>query len=205
MPQFVDQKWKRPDFVKYMAALAQYKPRLATVLDLERFDQLARVIWWATIAAQYVTEAVIIIPKCHGIIRFIPRQICGKEVRLGYSVPTSFGGTCVNYSEFSGWPVHLLGGSPLNQRKCTKYLDVKSCDGNYHLKMATRYNQYFVGDGSATYAKNRFWPSLREADGKSWGDGSDTADAPYEAFRRSCEGIMAMWHNEYKESEQLRL
>lgn len=192
-PEFVDQKWRKPNFEKYMAALAQYRPRLATVLDLEKFGQLARVMWWAVVTAQFVTEAVIIIPKVHGIIKFLPREIYGKQVRLGYSVPTSYGGTAVNYSEFNGWPVHLLGGSPLQQRKLTKYLNVVSCDGNYHLKMAIKWNQFFVADGSARFAKNRFWPTLREADGKSWGDGSNTADAPYEAFRRSCVAIMQMW------------
>jgi hypothetical protein len=72
--------------------------------------------------------------------------------------------------------------------------DVVSADGNYALKMATRWNQSFCQDGSATYARNRFWPTLREANGgQKWGDGSATADAPYEAFRRSCENIMMMW------------
>lgn len=193
-PEFADQKWKKPDFEKYMAALNRYRPRLATVLDFERWGQFARVIWWAVHAAQYVSEAVIIIPKVPGSIPFIPHQVGGKPIRLGYSVPTSFSGTPVPVWEFGDRPVHLLGGSPKRQFELTHYLNVVSVDCNYHLKMATKYNQYFEPSGRARYANNRWWPALRESNnGQMWGDGSPEADAPYEAFRRSCQNIMKMW------------
>lgn len=191
-PEFTDQNWRRPDLEKYLAAVAKYRPRLATVLDWERAEQLPVVLAWAETISAYV-ESVIIIPKVVGGIRLLPKKIGGMPVRLGYSVPSGFSGTPVGLSEFSGWPIHLLGGSPNLQRRLAKFLDVVSLDGNYHLKMATRYNQYFVPDGSARGCKNRFWPALRESNGQNWGDGSATADAPYEAFRRSCEGIMNLW------------
>jgi hypothetical protein len=73
----------------------------------------------------------------------VRRLIRGVPVRLGYSISTSL---------FLSWPVHLLGGSPIGQ------------------EMATRYNRVFVPDGSVRYAKNRFWPMLKEADGEKWGD-----------------------------------
>jgi hypothetical protein len=96
-------------------------------------------------------------------------------------------------SEFDGWPVHLLGGSPLKQFELSKLINVVSCDGNY-AQLMSNYCQFFVPDGSATYAKNRYWPTLREANGgTNWGDGSAKAGAPYEAFRRSCKAIMEMW------------
>jgi len=90
-PDFVDQDWKNPNLERYMVALAQHRPRLATVLDLERWEQLARVIWWAVIAAQYVTEAIIIIPKITGVIEHLPTDINNIPIRLGFSWPTGHG------------------------------------------------------------------------------------------------------------------
>lgn len=209
-PYFADQNWKTPDRERYMAELEKHKPYMATVLDWERWDQLPEVLGWAEDAALYVEE-VIIIPKVIGGVSSIPRVIGNKPIRLGYSVPTKFGGTLVHPVEFLGWPVHLLGGSPLVQARLgglfslnkprlfsdAEQLNVVSADGNYHHKMATRYNQYFVADGSARYARNPYWPTLREANGgQNWGDGRAKADAPYEAFRRSCEAIMKVWKGE---------
>lgn len=193
-PYFCDQDWKKPNREKYISALAQHRPHIASVLDWEQDEQLPDVLSWAEDAAQFI-DVVMIIPKVIGGISRLPRTVGGKPVRLGYSVPTKFSGTHVPVWEFYGWPVHLLGGSPLNQYKLHKYLNVVSADGNYAQKMASRWCQYFVPYGSARWAKNRFWPTLRESnDGQRWGDGSATADAPYEAFRRSCKNIMIMWN-----------
>jgi hypothetical protein len=200
-PEFADNDYKRPNRERYMAALAEHRPFMASVIDWLAKEQLPEVLSWAEQAAQYVS-VVMIIPKVPGGIRLLPRRINGKEVRLGYSVPTSYGGTPVHATEFLGWPVHLLGGSPEKQMRLaglngggffnhTPRLNVVSVDGNYAQLMA-RYNQFWV-PGTAHNAKNKYWPRLNEADGKNWGDGSDTADAPYEAFRRSCENIQLMW------------
>lgn len=171
-----DQNWKKPNRVAYMAALATRRPQIATVLDLERDDQLGEVLSWAAEAAQYV-QTVMIIPKVFGIIPRLPRRIGGADVRLGYSVPTKFGGTDVPVWEFTGWPVHLLGGSPQAQMQLTHYMDVVSADGNAAMKAATRFCQFWTRDG---------WRDI-DATGYSGGD------KPYEAFRRSCENIMEAW------------
>lgn len=191
-PWFCDQDFKRPRYVDYIQALRKYRPYLASVLDIEESRRLDEYLMRAEEISQYCTE-VMLIPKVHGIIKELPREINGKRVRLGYSVPTRFGGTTVPISEFQDWPIHLLGGSPTKQFKLAKQMNVVSCDGNYHQLMAG-HCQYFVPDGSARYARNRFWPTLRESGGGvSWGDGSAKANANYEAFRRSCQNIMAMW------------
>jgi hypothetical protein len=130
-PHFIDQDYEHPDRDGYMAALAEHRPALATVLDLEYDDQLTEVLGWAEEAAQHVSEAVIIVPKAHGIIARLPRRIGGREVRLGYSLPTDYGATQVMIQEFSGWPVHALGGSPRAQLMLARYVDVHSADGNY--------------------------------------------------------------------------
>lgn len=195
---FADQDWRNPNREKYVLALAQHKPALATVLDWERPEQLPEVLQWAEDVAAVVSEAVIVIPKVSGGIELLPRAIGGRRVRLGYSVPTRHGGTSVPLHEFIGWPVHLLGGPPHKQMGLVKYLSVSSADGNYAQKMATKYCQFWA-PGDARYARNRFWPTLRESNGGvKWKreetlEEGENADAPYEAFRRSCQNIMAAW------------
>ena len=190
-PEFADQDWKTPDRDKYMAALAEHRPRIATVLDLERHDQLSEVLAWAEDAAQYA-NTIIIIPKACGAIAKLPRCVGGSDIRLGYSVPTKHGGTTVFAGEFVGWPVHLLGGNPGQQMKLYHYFNVVSADGNMMNKMAAQYCAFWQ-PGKRPFANS--WPSLKQADGQAWGDGSETADAPYEAFERSCKNIMSAWRN----------
>lgn len=189
---FADQDWKEPDREVYMAKLEEHRPHMATVMDLEGEEQFDDVLSWAEEAAQWV-DVVIIIPKVMGIIPRIPEVIDGVRVRLGYSVPTKYGGTEIPLWEWGRREVHVLGGSPHAQMRLMNYLNVASADGNMMMKMATRWCQYWV-PGNARYASNRWWPTLREAgDGVLWGDGTDEADAPYEAFRRSCENISSAW------------
>lgn len=184
-PYFVDQNWRAPVRETYMAALAEYRPAIATVLDLEHESQFDEVLSWATEAAQHVRETVIIIPKVMGIIPRIPETIGGKQIRLGYSVPTSFAGTCLPLWEFARRPVHLLGGSPSKQLELASYLNVESADGNYSQLMANRYGQFYACNGMAN-VKDRYWPRLAEV------HPIDT-DRPYHAFRLSCINIMAAW------------
>lgn len=191
---FADQDFHNPNRKAYMSALKEKNPTMASVLDLETEDQLTEVLDWAEEAAMYVKQHVMLIPKVFGIIPDLPRRIGGKDVILGYSVPTLYGGTQVPIWEFADWPVHLLGGSPQAQIEIWRYMscltDVISIDGNYHNKMAVRHCQFWV-PGTATNCSNRYWPTLREADGKLWNDGN--GGATYEAFRRSCINIMAAW------------
>ena len=170
---FADQNWRSPDRAAYMAALAEHRPAMATVLDWERPEQLDEVLAWAEDAAQFV-DRVLIVPKVIGGIPRIPRQIGGKPVVLAYSVPTRFAGTQVPAWEFYGWPVHLLGGSPHKQMELAHYLDVQSADGNYINLKATKFCEYW---------KSGRWAPIRPRQ----------EDAPYEAFQRSCENIAAAW------------
>lgn len=175
---FVDQNWKQPDRVAYMTGLAKHRPVMATVLDLERKEQLSEVMSWAEEAAQYV-QLIVVIPKVSGIIPSIPARIGSAQVVLGYSVPTKYGATSVPVWEFSGRPVHLLGGNPSKQYRIAMYLHVVSLDGNYANLKATKFCEWFDG---------RTWRRLTNDNGELFG-----RDAPYEAFRRSCRGIVRMW------------
>ena len=183
--EFVDQNWKKPVRGTYMAALAQHKPRLATVLDWERESQLDEVLSWADEAAQHVTEAVIIIPKVFNAIHRLPREIRGKQVRLGYSVPTKFGATSVPTWEFCDWPVHLLGGAPQLQLRLAQYMQVASADGNYATKMSNQWGQFYA-NGAATKANNRYWPKMSDYH-------RIETDMPYHAWTLSCINIQAAW------------
>ena len=175
---FADQDWKQPDRVAYMTDLAKHRPVMATVLELERKEQFAEVLSWAEEAAQYV-QMVIIIPKVSGIIPSIPERIGSAQVVLGYSVPTKYGATHVPLWEFAGRPVHLLGGTPSRQYQIAPYLHVISVDGNYANLKATKFCEWFDG---------RTWHQLTRENGELFG-----RDATYEAFRRSCIGIVKMW------------
>jgi len=194
-PYFADQEYEAPNRTGYMSALEHYRPNIATVIDWEEPDQLPNVLSWAEEAAQWVQETVVIIPKVHGGVRQLPRRIGGKTVRLGYSVPTSYGGTEVQAWEFTGWGVHLLGGSPHEQMRLTQYFNVESADTNYHMKLANEHCQFWQ-PGTARYAANRFFPQLVEAEGEKWNGGGKKSGANIEAFRRSSIAIAQAWRGE---------
>lgn len=160
-----------------MAALAQHKPHMASVLDWEEQEQLPEVLEWAEEAAAHV-EIVMLIPKVQGGVEQLPRTIGGKPVRLGYSVPTSFGGTELGLWEFGSWPVHLLGGSPQAQMQLSHYLDVRSADGNAAQKAAVNW--------CMVWQEGR-WLKLCDVTERV------EQDAPYAAFEISCRNIMAAW------------
>lgn len=227
-PEFIDQDWKKgrckdhgelvaPDCELcalkrgdlkpvYMERLAEHRPTQATVLDWEWGTQLPEVLGWAEDAAAHV-EVVIIIPKVVGGVDLLPRTVGGKKIHLGYSVATSYGATAVSPKECKGWPVHLLGGSPQEQKWLwlRSGMKVVSVDGNMHLKMATNHNAFF--DPLRT-TRRGYWPSLVDYDGRKWGDGSKGANAPYEAFARSCRNIWAYWHGHVdllKRKNQLKM
>lgn len=134
---FADQDWRKPNRRGYMDALSIHRPKVATVLDLEDESKLTEVLDWAEEAAQFVEE-VIVIPKVFGVIPRIPERINGADVRLGYSVPTRYGGTEVPIWEFERRRVHLLGGGPRAQMNLTHYLNVVSADGNMINKAALK-------------------------------------------------------------------
>lgn len=160
-----------------MSELDKHRPFMASVLDWEQSEQLDEVLGWAEDAARFV-QVIMIIPKVIGEIGRLPRWIAGRPVRLGYSVPTKFGGTSVPVWEFADWPVHLLGGSPHKQIEISHYMQVASVDGNYANMMATRFNEYW---------DNGRWCELSDHGGHV------DNDAPYRAFELSCQNIMAAW------------
>ena len=171
-PQFIDQNWKNPKRDVYMQRLAIHKPRMATVLDLEHEDQFDEVMDWALEVSYHVTESIIIIPKAMGIIERIPETINGKQVILGYSVPTTHGGTYVPLWEFGNRPVHLLGGSPAKQFELMRYLNVVSIDNNYTASIARKFIKFY-SQGTHHYLRETIMTKL------------DLTDEPLTCFKLS--------------------
>jgi len=166
-----------------MKLVSQLTPQIATVLDLEHKSQIPEVFSWAEELSPFV-KTIVIIPKIHNIVSLLPRTINQKEIRLGYSVPTKYGGTNVMLMEFCDWPVHLLGGAPHKQFELAHYLNVVSIDGNMHMKMATQKCAFF-DDNKRTL--RGYWPQLKDIGLEH------VSDAPYKAFELSCVNIINMW------------
>ena len=178
---FADQQWKYPDRAAYMRALAKHRPEVATVLDWADEAQWSEVWSWAVEAAQYVRQ-VVIIPKVPGLVATVPWRVGGADVVLGFSVPTSYGGTTCGLWEFGRRPVHLLGGSPHRQMELARYLNVISTDGNMAHQQAHHCRFW-----SPTRTLKGHWVQLAEA-----GDVRH-AGANLESFRRSCVHILDAW------------
>jgi hypothetical protein len=194
-PAFTDQDWNKFNLAKtekrreelragYFAVVEKYRPRLATVLDWEREEQLPEVLHWAEVVSQWVTEAVIIIPKVIGGIKRLPRIINGKQVRLGYSAASSFSGTPVSLGEFRGWPVHCLGGSVSVQMDVASKTDCVSADGNFRQQQARERCQFY---SPSRPARHKGWPRLSEAGLYI------RHDAPYLAFELTCIAEPMAW------------
>jgi hypothetical protein len=176
---FADQNWKKPNKDKYIEFVKKHKPYIATVLDWEEKDKLDTTLEWAE-EISTIVDKIIIIPKIVNGINLIPTHINNKEVVLGYSVPTRYGGTITPLWEFGNRKVHLLGGSPQRQYALSKYLNVVSLDCNMMMKMANW--------------KCAFWDNGRWVQLKEIGMGN-CIDAPYKAFEMSCISIKKFWIN----------
>lgn len=151
LPAFIDNKYTDYDHAYHTAAVERWKPKYATTRDAMTRSQckeagipyysLEQILEWAAEIAQH-TENVIVIPK-YDCLDQIPEQYV-----LGFSVPTSHGGTPLPVSAFKGRRVHLLGGSWAAQLGFMAALgdDVVSFDNNYIMKSA-KYGQFTYPDG----------------------------------------------------------
>lgn len=186
--EFADQDWnayqkalkRSPEVAErrkrtYMAAVAAARPAMASALDWECPDQLGEILEWAYEIAPHV-ERVMLIPKVVKQADRLPDTIAGKPVVLGYSIPTSHGGTRCQLGEFHGRRVHLLGGSPRQQLQAAMLLDGKaeliSADGN----------MCHEASGHGTYWTGRQWRN----------EGRNTVTTE-DALRRSLVNIQCMW------------
>lgn len=151
-PGFIDNDYFRYDHGLHLATVEKWRPKYCTVRDVMTREQcekegieyysLDQILRWAEELEAYA-ENVIVIPK-FDCLADIP-----DKYMLGYSIPTSHGGTPLPIQAFAGRRVHLLGGSPNKQIAYWQELpdDVVSLDNNYLLKLAT-YGQCWMPDGT---------------------------------------------------------
>jgi hypothetical protein len=150
---FVDNEFKLYDHAEHVRVVSLYHPKYCTVRDIMSEEQckesgiayypLELILEWAEELSE-CADKVIVIPKID-VLDKIP-----EKFMLGYSVPTSYGGTPLPIESFRGRNVHLLGGSPNKQIAFWQRIpdDVISLDNNYILKMA-KFGQVWMPDGRA--------------------------------------------------------
>lgn len=105
----------------------QQKPLIATIKDIESIEQLPQALKHARELAPYCGR-VILIPK---VKCWLP-----DDYWLGYSIPTSHGGTKIEPQWFGDRNVHLLGGDANDQATYAKVLNVVSLDHNAAMQLA---------------------------------------------------------------------
>lgn len=108
------------------------------VVDAATLDD---VLHEASILSEFA-DTVVVVPKDARLTR---RRRLGvpDRFRLGYSVPTRYGGTAIDPEHFTG-DVHLLGGRPDVQRKLANAMSVRSLDGN-RFTYDAKFGDYFAG------------------------------------------------------------
>ena len=157
---FVDNDFHDYNHQVHLDFVKEHRPKYATARDVMTKEQcreagvdyysLEQILEMGEELNEYA-ENVIVIPK-YDCIDDIP-----AKYMLGYSIPTSYGGTPLPLGAFEGRNVHLLGGSWQQQRNALELLgdDVKSADNNQVLLLA-RYGTWNNADGSTTASTNRF-------------------------------------------------
>jgi hypothetical protein len=148
---FIDNDYLNYDHAVHLAMVKKYRPKYATVKDVMTRSQcreanisyasLEQVLVWAEELEQYA-ENIIIIPK-YDCLSVIP-----ERYMLGYSRPTSHGGTPLATDVFRGRRVHLLGGSWIHQLNYLADLgeDVVSVDNN-HVNHIAKFGGYYDQEG----------------------------------------------------------
>jgi hypothetical protein len=148
---FVDNDYKKYDHQKHLDSVRKHKPKYCTTRDLMTKEQCKKddiryysfdeILDQAYELNEYA-ENVMLIPK-YDCLDKIP-----NDFMLGYSIPTSHGGTPLLIEMFSGWRTHLLGGSWKRQLDLILEYDfIVSADNNY-VSQISRYGSFVYPDGA---------------------------------------------------------
>jgi hypothetical protein len=181
--QFIDVRYKFPNFARHLELVKRFKPLYVTVPDLsERMvsrEDIRRALRQAEELAPYC-GTTLIVPKLSGQLALLP-----KEMPIGYSVPSRYGSASYPLWELEGRQVHLLGGSPHKQMNLYRYISclavVVSADGNMH--------QHMSGYG-------KYWRAGRWV--KHPAHGSGDASVSYECIAWSLRNIRQAWLSVFK-------
>jgi hypothetical protein len=167
----IDVNWKRYNWELHLETVAEHRPKYAVVPDVMDPEEVQLALRRADELAKYCRRPILV-PKSLGVVARIP-----VEYVIGVSVPTKYAGFLPKTSQLVGREVHLLGGSPGQQRELWQYytrtgVTVISTDLNSHNK-ASDFGSYW--------------------NGFKWCDDERASIGKYKAFRKSCQGIMLMW------------
>jgi len=167
----IDINWKKYNWENHKALVATHRPKYAVAPDIVDCNKINETIDLAT-SLQNFCSRVIIVPKIHGVISKIPLSFV-----VGISLPSSYAGFIPHFKELIGRDIHLLGGTPGQQRSFWKYysqkgLTITSVDCNSHSK---------------TSDFGSYW------NGFKWCKVNSKTIGKYEVFRMSCQGIIYMW------------
>jgi hypothetical protein len=169
----IDINWTNYNWDKHLKQVSLHQPKYAVAPDITNENQIDNLLPMAEQLEKFC-EKVIIVPKIDGIVKSIPLRFV-----IGISVPTSYSGFLPNIKELRDRNTHLLGGSPGQQRDLWRYysrmhVNIMSVDTNCHSK-ASDFGSYW--------------------NGSKWCDKERDNIGKYEAFRKSCRGILRMWNN----------
>lgn len=149
---FIDNDYFGYNHDRHLQVVKELHPKYATVRDIMTREQCAaagieyfelnRILEWAAELEEHA-ENVIVIPKYDCLDRIPERYI------LGYSVPTSHGGTPLPVALFRSWRVHLLGGSWKAQLAHMAELGdaVVSVDNNHVSLVASQWARFYDING----------------------------------------------------------
>ncbi len=139
---FLDIDWENYNFKKHLSATKATNPVITVARDILDFNSLDEILDQASELSKYCTY-VIVVPKDPRLGPSLSSLI-PDEYLLGYSVPSSYGGTQIPPSCFNR-PVHLLGGRPDVQRQLASLMPVVSLDCN-RFTIDAAYGDHFDGD-----------------------------------------------------------
>jgi hypothetical protein len=149
---FIDNDYFAYDHTKHLETVKRFGPKYCTVRDVMtkvqckeagiEYYSLEKILDWAEELNEYA-ENVILIPK-YDCLDKLP-----EKFMLGYSIPTSHGGTPLPVSLFKGFRVHLLGGSWKAQLAHLAELEesVVSLDNNQIALIASSWAQWTDEEG----------------------------------------------------------
>lgn len=187
---FVDVDWKKPNRISYLEGVKQIRPEMASVIDITSMEIFDEALQWCEELSGAVNK-LIVIPKID-IIDSLPKMVNSSEIILGYSVPSTYGKTDIDFSRFTKFKVHLLGGSPhVQMRLYSEYPEVVySVDGNYMTRMANTMGRFWV-PGNNDEPTNRYWRR-------------DLTKQRTDLFSISCQNVYSAWQHILEDNLWLR-
>ena len=162
---FLDIHWKQYNFKRHLESVRDALPLITVARDIESIWDTDTILREAEALARYA-KLVVIVPKDRRLARKLDVLI-PREYLLGYSVPTSYGGTSIAPERFTR-PVHLLGGRPDVQRRLGALMPVVSLDCN-RFTVDAMFGKYFDGQGFRRHPRGGYerclTDSIRNIDG----------------------------------------